>query len=111
MRETTRVTNKWFSFCFGREESEALTGLVIIVDFDHSWFQVPDRQILLDCHTVDLRLVLPQLQGQTLFHTSLFTKVHCLLTFTHVTELASVYITLHSLIATNKVNDKLITHY
>lgn len=46
------------------EEGEARTCLVVIVDFDHRRFQVPDWLILLQRHAVDLRLVLPQLKSQ-----------------------------------------------
>lgn len=53
------------------EEAEALTCLVIIVHFDHSWFQVPHWQLLLQHHTVGHCLVLLQLRHSKLFSSSL----------------------------------------
>lgn len=46
----------------GEEDDEALTCLVIVVDFDHSWFQVPHWQILLQHHKVRHLCVLLQLR-------------------------------------------------
>lgn len=44
---------------------EILTRLVVVVDFHNRWLQVPDGHILLQCHTVDLCLVLLQLRTHT----------------------------------------------
>lgn len=44
----------------------ALTGLVVVVDFDHGRFQVPDGELLLQHHHQGLHLALLQLQRQKL---------------------------------------------
>lgn len=41
-----------------------LTGLVVVVDSDHGRFQVPDWELLLQGHVVDLGLVLLQLKRE-----------------------------------------------
>lgn len=41
-----------------------LTGLVVVVDFDHGRLQVPDRKLLLQRQAVRLSLRLLQLQRQ-----------------------------------------------